>query len=213
MVRRPSRSNGMTLAGFQLREVDPFSPRHCPFRSCERNCAFESSSEKKRKEEKEIRASFNSTREQIPKAPRLRDHSRKRFFSRFLSSRSCSSSSSARQQIAVHWEWKFGTINSNGAYVLGDLLLGSPSPPPRPPRPAWPLRRLWNPFFSRLNSMVTLVVLFIGCVPSLRRRATTATAHTTAAHAARPLSGATLLPPFPRSFIFVHHNSVKFGVA
>lgn len=31
----------------------------------------------------------------------------------------------ANRRIAVRWEWKFGTINSNGAYVLGDLLLGS----------------------------------------------------------------------------------------
>jgi len=72
--------------------------------------------------------------------------------------------------IAVHWKWKFGTINSNGAYMLGDLLLGSLLASTR-------LASWRNPFLSRLNSMVTLVVLFIGCVPSLRRHATTATMH------------------------------------
>lgn len=53
----------------------------------------------------------------------------------------------------------------------------SPSgPPPRPPgwRAAAVHERRLEPVLSlRLNSMVTLVVLFIGCVPSLRRRATT----------------------------------------
>lgn len=90
------------------------------------------------------------------------------------------------EQPVVRREWKFGTINSNGGYVLGDLLLGdSPSLPPLAPSSIsrGPGRLSTNVAgtrsFSRLNSMVTLVVLFIGCVPSLRRRATTATCNGT----------------------------------
>lgn len=82
----------------------------------------------------------------------------------------------------VRREWKFGTINSNGGYVLGDLLLVGCSPPsPHPPCARSPVheRRLEPVLSLRLNSMVTLVVLFIGCVPSLRRRATTATCNGT----------------------------------
>lgn len=78
-------------------------------------------------------------------------------------------------QRRVRREWKFGTINSNGGYVLGDLLLVVVHS--APPVPGWRAaavheRRLEPVLSLRLNSMVTLVVLFIGCVPSLRRRAT-----------------------------------------
>lgn len=81
-------------------------------------------------------------------------------------------------QRRVRREWKFGTINSNGGYVLGDLLLVVVHPPRPPSAPGWRAaavheRRLEPVLSLRLNSMVTLVVLFIGCVPSLRRRATT----------------------------------------
>lgn len=80
-------------------------------------------------------------------------------------------------QRRVRREWKFGTINSNGGYVLGDLLLVLVHHPPAPLSPGWRAaavheRRLEPVLSLRLNSMVTLVVLFIGCVPSLRRRAT-----------------------------------------
>lgn len=133
---------------------------------------------------------------------RRRGCSRKRFFSLYPlllpMPPSLFLSLTNRQIVSrFRWEWKFGTINSNGAYVLGDLLLGSLLAPP--PHPSF---ADWNPFFSRLNLMVTLVVLFIGCVPSLRRRATTATAHSSSSPAT----------PFPHALLYprFYHNSDKF---
>lgn len=56
--------------------------------------------------------------------------------------------------VVVRREWKFGTINSNGGYVLGDLLLASlapfPSTAPSSPPPAVHERR-WNPFFLSIE--------------------------------------------------------------
>lgn len=139
-MRRPRRPNGSRdlrriLASRGPREVDPFSSRYCPFRSCVRNCAFRIVSRKKKKTKS---VSFVSTRRRIPNGaagPFVKTvflpfplFSLSLFLSLFLFL------SLANQQIAVRWEWKFGTINSNGAYVLGDLLLGSLlDPAPRAP--------------------------------------------------------------------------------
>lgn len=90
------------------------------------------------------------------------------------------------------------------AHTCSGIYFWDPSSPsPRAPRARFVD---WNPFFSRLNSMVTLVVLFIGCVPSLRRRATTATAHTTAAPHARPLSGGSLSPH--SAFLYIYFRPI-----
>lgn len=65
------------------------------------------------------------------------------------------------------------------ADTCSGIYFWSWSTPLRPPSvPGWRAaavheRRLEPVLSLRLNSMVTLVVLFIGCVPSLRRRATT----------------------------------------
>lgn len=143
-------------------------------------------------------------RKRIPETPW--NHSRKRFFSRFLSSLSISLFpflSLANQRIAVHWEWKFGTINSNGAYVLGDLLLGSLlAPSPRVPASSTETRSSPD-WIQWLPSSSYLLDAFQRSASAQQLQLRTQLRH------ARPLSGDSF-SPFPRFFILVHHNSVKF---